>query len=1013
MQTSQRSFLNYLTQSLFILFVLLLSVLLIWVYLSTSKAIEKQQTLSMELNNRNSSKAMDYNLRVLFDSLDHTAIILSHSPIVDLDQKTEMLSELIQANVSTILDLVRFISVDQRQIAQADSPFYELSNANIQNIEQSEYYLDDGHLLSVQTPKETLWVLVVGRQVTHQASGKMLGTLLGGLVINNNAPLARELALLSDANYTALQVGNRVICSNKPLPNALRITAENMHGSKIKTSIQVNDQKQKFVISRYTYPLGSKSSLQILHFYKDTLQAHTKRTFLLSGLSIFLVTIFLFVLFFLISRRQIVKAIHQLFHYTERAPDPEKESAYTPGTFLEFNRVGEAIEKMVAELDNSRNELSTERALLVSLIDSIPDLIFYKDSQSAYLGCNTAFEAIIGQTKEQLVGQTDLTLWGKKTAEFFHEQDQKILSSGKTGRSEEWAVYPDGRRAMVDTIKTPYWGPDGSILGLIGISRDITDRKQTEKQILRLNHLREELLGLRSFDKKLTHITEAVIDTFDADFCRIWIIKPGDRCDSGCPHAKVTEGLHVCKHRERCLHLTASSGRYSGLDSSMHGRVPFGCYKIGMIASGDIASFYTNDVTHDSRVHNHDWAQKLGLVSFTGYRLFSDKGAPIGVIALFSKHVIDPQEVGLLEGVANTTSQIIQTTMAAKEKESMQIELLQAQKMEVIGLMASGVAHDLNNILAGIVGYPELLLSQLPQSSKLREPIEAIQESGERATVIVDDLLTVARGAASTREPHDINILIQEYLDSPEYTKLESLYPGVSCTEQLDAKNPTISCSPIHIKKTVMNLLTNAMEALGDTGNVTVSTYNQMVEKTDILETELEPGAYVLFTVQDHNGRIFVESGKKGTIFRLYFPVSTTETIVPSDIDTREELTAAHEHILVVDDEPHLRDLAGQMLRKIGYQVDSVCSGELAIEFVKDNPVDLIVMDMLMEPGINGRQTYEEILKLYPDQRAIIASGFSESNDIKAALELGASGFIKKPYSMAKLGQAVKEALNS
>jgi len=114
-----------------------------------------------------------------------------------------------------------------------------------------------------------------------------------------------------------------------------------------------------------------------------------------------------------------------------------------------------------------------------------------------------------------------------------------------------------------------------------------------------------------------------------------------------------------------------------------------------------------------------------------------------------------------------------------------------------------------------------------------------------------------------------------------------------------------------------------------------------------------------------------------------------------------------------VDDDPQLRDLASQMLQIMGYKVDSVCSGELAQKFVKENPVDLIVMDMLMEPGMNGRQTYEEILKLYPNQKAIVASGFSESDEIKAALKLGASGFVEKPYSMAKLGRAVKEALNS
>ncbi len=166
-------------------------------------------------------------------------------------------------------------------------------------------------------------------------------------------------------------------------------------------------------------------------------------------------------------------------------------------------------------------------------------------------------------------------------------------------------------------------------------------------------------------------------------------------------------------------------------------------------------------------------------------------------------------------------------------------------------------------------------------------------------------------------------------------------------------------------------------------------------------------------TVHDHNGKIFVESSEEGSIFRLFFPVNTIDAIIPAHIDTVEQFTGANKHILVVDDELQLQDLASQMLGAMGYKVDSVCSGELALEFVKETPVDVIVIDMLMDPGMNGRQTYEEILKLYPNQKAVIASGFSESDDIKEALELGAGVFIKKPYSMAKLGRAVKKALNS
>ena len=160
------------------------------------------------------------------------------------------------------------------------------------------------------------------------------------------------------------------------------------------------------------------------------------------------------------------------------------------------------------------------------------------------------------------------------------------------------------------------------------LHQHIEERKRAEERISRLSGLKEDLLSQGSLDEKLNRITDGVVQIFRADFSRIWITKPGDLCDSGCSHAKVTEGPHVCRHRERCLHLMASSGRYTHIDGG-HQRVPFGCYKIGRIASAEEEKFLTNNVTHDSRVHDRDWAGKLGLVSFAGYRLFVEDEGPM------------------------------------------------------------------------------------------------------------------------------------------------------------------------------------------------------------------------------------------------------------------------------------------------------------------------------------------------------------------------------------------------
>ena len=190
-------------------------------------------------------------------------------------------------------------------------------------------------------------------------------------------------------------------------------------------------------------------------------------------------------------------------------------------------------------------------------------------------------------------------------------------------------------------------------------NRVSSDRRREDRWISGLNQINEQLLVHGDFNDKMMMVTEGVVEHFQADFCRIWIINEGDRCDLGCVHAKVTKGPHVCRNRDRCLHLIASTGRYAHLDGELHSRVPFGSYKIGRVAAGEDGKFITNDVTNDLGIHDHEWARALGLESFAGYRLTSPEGKILGVLALFSQHRILPREDTLLESLAKTVSHVI------------------------------------------------------------------------------------------------------------------------------------------------------------------------------------------------------------------------------------------------------------------------------------------------------------------------------------------------------------------
>jgi PAS domain S-box-containing protein len=412
-------------------------------------------------------------------------------------------------------------------------------------------------------------------------------------------------------------------------------------------------------------------------------------------------------------------------------------------------------------------------------------------------------------------------------------------------------------------------------------------------------------------------------------------------------------------------------------------------------------------------------------------------------------------EQALSESNQRLKEKIATNERLQKESLRLQQELYQAQKMEAIGLMAGGVAHDLNNILASIVGYPQLIRFQLPDNKQLHELALAVEEAGERAAAVVDDLLTVARGVAVVKQVADLNILVENYLASTEAKEVQKLHPEVKLSSDLNPQFLHINCSPIHVAKCLMNLVNNAAEAIDGKGEVVIETSRQeVIEDSSNSACKIQPGQYAVLRVRDngpgiseedqervfepfytkktmgrsgtglglavvwntsldHNGSVTVSSTEgQGTSFTLLFPLTNEEVSQIKKIEPGlEELTGTG-IIMVVDDNGRQLDLACGMLKVLGYEVIKASSGEEALQLLGDQPVDLLVLDMLM-PGMNGRRTYEEAKKLYPVQKAIISSGFAADKEVQKAQELGAGNFIKKPYTLKQLGLAVRDELAS
>jgi PAS domain S-box-containing protein len=388
------------------------------------------------------------------------------------------------------------------------------------------------------------------------------------------------------------------------------------------------------------------------------------------------------------------------------------------------------------------------------------------------------------------------------------------------------------------------------------------------------------------------------------------------------------------------------------------------------------------------------------------------------------------------------------------QQRRLEAQLQRTQKMEAIGALAGGVAHDLNNILSGLVSYPEVLLMDIPEESPLRRPIVTMQKSGEKAAAIVQDLLTLARRGVATTEVVNLNDILSEYLHSPEHAKLKSFHPEVQVKTHLERDLLNIVGSPVHLSKTVMNLVYNAAEAMPEGGIISIDTENRYLDRPIKGYDYVEEGEYVTLTVsdygvgisaedrerifepfytkkvigrsgtglgmavvwgtvKDHRGYIDVQSAEgRGTTITLYFPVTREQEVKRKALVSIEDYRGKGESIVVVDDVKEQRQIATSMLKKLGYNVTSVPSGEDAVEYLRTTSADLMVLDMIMDPGIDGLETYKRILTFRPHQRAIIVSGFLDMECAEQAQRLGAGTYVKKPYLLEKIGLAVRDELD-
>ncbi|MFH2054771.1 MAG: PAS domain S-box protein [bacterium] len=412
-----------------------------------------------------------------------------------------------------------------------------------------------------------------------------------------------------------------------------------------------------------------------------------------------------------------------------------------------------------------------------------------------------------------------------------------------------------------------------------------------------------------------------------------------------------------------------------------------------------------------------------------------------------------PDDTGQPAGLVVILVDVTEERRAGRERRELRDKLATAQRMESLGVLAGGVAHDLNNILGPLVGYPQLILEHLPADSPAREQIATIQNSARRAADVVQDLLTMARRGRYEMEPLRLNEVLTSNLESLALKRALARTPQTELRLELEEDLPLIHGSVSHLSKAVMNLILNAVDAMSEGGTLRVRSRCCYLEQLVGGFDNIIPGRYAIISiadtgmgipaenlkrifepfystkrmgqsgsglglavvygvVKDHNGYVDVISEVgRGSEFLIYLPIADAGQMSDKPLDTAG--IWGEGRLLIVDDIEEQRQLAQTLLASVGYQVETVADGREAVEFLKTNAVDVVILDMLMEPDFDGLDTFREILKATPQQKAILVSGHAESARVRQALSLGAASFVRKPFTLQQLGLALREALGT
>lgn len=674
---------------------------------------------------------------------------------------------------------------------------------------------------------------------------------------------------------------------------------------------------------------------------------------------------------------------------------------------FEFERIGELatefltqktdLEAEIADRRRSEEELRVSETRFRMVTEQTGQMIYDWDCASGAILWTGAITAITGFTTEEY-RRVDIKEWER----MIHPDDRRAACNALAVAAKQVTQYSaeyrfrkkDGSYTFVEDNGVFVAGVSGKAMRMLGTMKDISERKRSEETLLDRERLLKATLESAA-DGILVVDHDGEATHWNARFVELW---------------GIPEAVMATRNDEKLLAYVADQVRHP-----------------------------EDFLRRVHELYRHP-ASSTDVIEFTDGRSFERYSCPL---------IRDGHSVGRVWSFSDITPRL----KAAEARQQLQEQLERAQRYESLGLLAGGVAHDLNNMLGPIGGYAELLLRELPAESAIAARMKKIIKSSEDAAAVIQDLLTLARRGRYEFQVIDLNHVVNHYLESAGCEKIRERFPAVTLRSELHPDGGYIVGSESHLMKVIMNLITNAFEAMPSTGGtVTVRTeirrltaldggYGPISEgeyvvlrvkddgagiAKDDLEKIFEPyfskkhlghsgsglGLAVVYgIVKDHHGYydVFSTPGS-GTEFILYFQLS--KAAVFADEADANVAVQGRETVLVVDDSAEQRELAQEIAAGLGYTVYTAENGHRAAEFMAGQPVDILVLDMIMEPGFDGLDTYREIVKVRPGQKAIVVSGYSETGRIREMMRLGAGGFLKKPYRVDDLAMAIRKELD-